>query len=325
MALDWMRRALVAAASGALLLLAGCGSGTIESQLKPSRFVSFGDGFSDIGQGGASKLFTVNGETGNVVWTTEIVGGVYGMTLTPASSGGLSYAVGNARVVAKPDAVGNSATPTVKEQIDAFLAANTLGADDVVLINGGISDIVAQVTSVRAGTATSADATAAVGQAGRDLAAQVIRLVNAGAQHVLVVGTYDLGKTPWGGKVEPANAGLLGTLSAKFNEQLLVALVDYGKNVLYVDAAYEFNLFVNSPASFNFVNSTDWVCNGTSVDNGAAIGVPGTGVPSSPLCTTSTVSLSTYNTYVFADAVYPTPQVQRVFGDYAAGRLRARW
>jgi outer membrane lipase/esterase len=32
-----------------------------------------------------------------------------------------------------------------------------------------------------------------------------------------------------------------------------------------------------------------------------------------------------YSTYVFADRVYPTPVAQRLFGDYAYARLRARW
>ena len=54
MSCHWMRRALLALASAAALLVAACGSGTIESQLQPSRIVVFGDGFSDLGQAGAA-------------------------------------------------------------------------------------------------------------------------------------------------------------------------------------------------------------------------------------------------------------------------------
>ena len=51
MAVNWLRRSVLAAAGvSAAMLLAGCGSSTIESALKPERFIAFGDGLSDIDQ-----------------------------------------------------------------------------------------------------------------------------------------------------------------------------------------------------------------------------------------------------------------------------------
>ena len=43
MSRNWLRRAVLVAASAASLLLAACGSGTIESQLTPARIIVFGD------------------------------------------------------------------------------------------------------------------------------------------------------------------------------------------------------------------------------------------------------------------------------------------
>ena len=49
MARNWLRRAAMAAVCASAALLAACGSSSIESTLTPSRFVAFGDGFSDVG------------------------------------------------------------------------------------------------------------------------------------------------------------------------------------------------------------------------------------------------------------------------------------
>jgi outer membrane lipase/esterase len=317
MSFNWMRRALLSAAAASALLLAACGSGSIESQLQPTRIVSFGDGFSDLGQTGSRN--TVNDGTVNI-WAQHVATS-FAMSLDNAATGGLSYATRNARVNAKPDAVGNSATPTVKEQVDAFLAASTIGPDDLLLVSGGTSDLIAQMALVRSGAQTSGQMVANLRQAGRDLAAQVRRLVQAGGAHVVVVGPYNLGKTPWAASV--GQVDFLADGSTAFNEELLVALVDLGANVLYVDAALLFNLMANSPGNYGFDTSADFVC--TSVDPGPGIGI-GTGQVNSALCTPSTVRAGVkYNAFLFADPVYPTPQGHLKFGEYAYSRIRERW
>jgi outer membrane lipase/esterase len=313
----WMRRALLALVSSSALLLAACGSGTIESQLHPTRIVSFGDSFSDLGQAGAR--YTVN-DTAVNVWTQEVALS-FGLDLKTRAAGGTSYATGNARVTQKPDAAGNSATPSVAEQIDAFLAGDTIAADDLLIVSGGIADIIAEDAKVRAGTETSDQLLANVKQAGRDLAAQVRRLVAAGAKHVVVTGTYDLSKSPWA--ITTAQTDLLFQASSAFNNQLLVSMVDLGQNVLYVDAPLFYNLMVALPGTYSLTNATDPVC--TSVDPGPGIGI-GANQINSALCTTSTlVAGADYNQYVFADLVYPAPAAHRQFGTYAYGRIRTRW
>lgn len=316
MSSHWMRRGLLALASASALLVAACGSGSIESQLQPSRIVVFGDGFSDVGQTG--KRYTVN-DNGINMWTQEVAAS-FGITLVPVAAGGTAYATLNARIGAKPDAAGSSTTPTVVEQIDTFLAGNAPTGNDLVIVGGGISDIVAEMGQLNAGTQTSEQMLADVRQAGRDLGTQVRRLVAAGATHVVVVGTYDLGVSPWAKAT--GQTSLLSEASTRFNTELLVSIVDLGANALYIDAALLYNLMYNNPAVYSLANSTDPVCN--SVDAGVGIGI-GAGQVNSALCTTSTVVDTNYGAYLFADRVYPAPAGHIKFGDYAYSRVRARW
>ncbi|MBG9388824.1 SGNH/GDSL hydrolase family protein [Caenimonas aquaedulcis] len=318
MSRQWMRRALLALAPAAALFLAGCGSGTIESQLEPTRVFAFGTGFSDLGQVGNRQ--TVNDNTINI-WTQEAAASFTYLMGPVVTAGGTDYATRNARIVATPDAAGNAATPTVAKQIDTFLAGTTPTATDLVFIEGGITDIIAEVGKLNAGTQTSAQTLANVQQAGRDLAAQTRRLVQAGASHVVVVGTIDLSRTPWG--ITTGQGALLTDLSTKFNTELLTSIVDLGASVLYVDAAFQFNLMSSNPGIFGLNNSTDVAC--TSVDPGPGIGI-GAGKVNAALCTPATIVAGiNYNLYMWADPVYPTPFVQRYFGDYAYQRIRSRW
>jgi outer membrane lipase/esterase len=319
MSFHWMRRALLALAPAVLLLLGGCGSGTIESQLKPTRMVVFGDALSDLGQTGTR--YTVN--DGSISIWTEQVASSYGLVLTTAAAGGTSFATGNARINTKPDAAGNAATPTVKEQIDTFLATGgVFGPNDLIVVSGGTSDLIAEMAKVSSGAQTQAQMVANVTQAGRDLAAQVRRVVGAGGTHVVVVGTYQLGRSPWANQI--GQADFLNSASISFNDALLVSMVDLGANVLFVDVALEVNLMVASPSSFGISNVTDPVC--TSIDPGPGIGT-GPGQVNSALCTPATIASGTvtYDEYAFVDRVYLTPNAQRQFGLFAFARIHDRF
>lgn len=322
MTVTWMRRALALGLCLSAALLAGCGSSSIESQLRPARVIAFGDSFSDLGQSGTR--YTVNDGSINV-WAQQVATS-YGSTLASAASGGTSYAQGHARVNTKPDSAGSSSTKTIAEQVTTFLGSSTVGGTDLVLVNGGITDVIAEMSAVAAGTRTSDQALANVQQAGRDLGAQVRRLVAAGAKYVAVAGTYDLSRSLWGVALNTATPGqgaTLSTLSGKFNEAFLVSVVDLGANVLYLDAAFYFNLVTSTPTGYSLSNGTDPVC--TSVDAGAGIGT-GPGQVNSGLCTTGTlVSGADYSKYLFADRVYFTPVVNRLFGTRAYDLIRARW
>jgi phospholipase/lecithinase/hemolysin len=325
-----LRRAWLLAACAPVLLLAACGGGSTVSQLTPSRIIAFGDAMADIGQDGAR--WTINdGSLNN--WTL-VVASDYGRPLVPSAQGGLSFATGNARVTLKPDAVGNAGTPTVTEQISTFLASNTPGADDLILVNAGTSDVIVQAKAVLDGAISEGQALANVDQAGRELGAQVRRLVSAGAHHVIVMGTYNLGRSPWA--AQTGQSGLLQRLSSgpsstgvnqprSFNESLLISMVDLGADVLYVDAALQFNLITGNPssASFNLSDASTTGC--TSVDPGPGIGT-GAGQVNSHLCTANTLQAGVDPTrFLFADRIYPTPRGHQLLGDFAFGRIRDRF
>jgi outer membrane lipase/esterase len=313
-----LRRAVLVAASLSSLLLAACGGGgDVVSQFQPSRLVVFGDAFSDIGQRGVQ--YTVN--DGNANNWTQRLASRYGLSLSPLASGGTSYATGSARILAHPDAAGNAATPTVAEQISSFLGGPGPTSGDLVIVSGGLGDVLAEVAALNAGTQTAEQTVANVEQAGRDLGAQVRRITSAGASHVVVVGPYNLGRSPWA--VNTGQQARLTDLVTRFNDRLLISINDLGGKVLYVDAALFFNLVTGSPSAYSFADVSSVLC--TSVDPGAGIGI-GAGQVSSALCNGSTLNsgLSTTAT-LFADPVYFTPAANERFGDYAYDRLHARF
>ena len=314
MAANWMRRTALVAACASAALLAACGSSSIESALKPQQLIAFGDCYSYVG----NQRHTVNNGTVNN-WTLQLLD--HYQKSGSATGGLVSFAEGNTRIAQHPDAAGNATTPTITEQVDRFLAMGTPKPNDLLLLNGGISDLIVGMAAVRAGTQTPDQFVANARLNGQALAAQVRRLVAAGASHIAVTGTYDLGKTPWAKSI--GQEALLSQASSRFNESLLVAINDLSQHVLYVDAAYYVNLYESTPSSFSFNNATTPVC--TSVDAGNGIGI-GQGQVNSALCTSATLLPDAdADRYVFADAVYLTPSAHRQLGTYAYDKLRARW
>lgn len=298
---SWFRRtAQAVACAGALTLLAACGDGSVVSDLEPKRFLTVGDSFMDVGQAGTR--YTVNDGTNN--WVQELASH-YSQTVTAASAGGFGYAQGHARV-ADADPAG---APSVTAQIDTLLASTTLNAtDDVVIINGGMHDLIAAVNATGISDAT----TQAVRDAGKALAGQVRRVVNAGGKHVAVVGMPLMGNSPWA-----RNLGWhdeINKLSTEFDAALKVGIVDLGANVLYLDAAFFFDLMYDKPQNYQFDNGKDPVCT----------------TPDASTCTPATVVSPDYNRWLFADGVHFTPKALQHFGsdryaENAYQRFKNRW
>jgi len=316
MQVSWMRSPFLAAIC-ATILIAGCGSSTTESAFVPTRLLAFGDGLTDIGQAGSS--YTVNDGTANN-WTLQIAAH-YGLTLQPASTGGLSYAHGNTRINETPDAAGDTSTPTLVRQIDTFLGSGQFQSGDLVLMGAGIADLISGMVRVTNGEYSTEQYLAAARSAGEAMAGQVRRLSDSGAQNILVTGSYDLSRTPWAKAINQQE--LLSQASRNFNDGLLANIADLTKTVAFVDAAYYVNLFEGASGGYGFSHVDSPVC--TSVDAGAGIGI-GAGEVNSALCTANTlVAEADSERYLFADKIYLTPAAQRQFGNYAYDRLRVRW
>jgi outer membrane lipase/esterase len=289
------RRAVQAAAAiglGASMLLAGCGSGSTFEPLVPTRVVSFGDGWSDLGQTPGQK-FTVNDGSVNI-WV-ERVAASYGRTLTASvTPGGLGYAQGNARV--------STGVNPISDQISAFLAANTIGKSDLLIVDAGVSEIIA----LAGANASDATLSAAADTAGRALGAQVLRLTAAGAKHVVIANAADVGKTPFA--TTNARAAGLTAATRAFNDGLKISLANVSSGVLLVDNEAYINSLYNNPSLL-----------GTG-GNATTVACPGV----ASACTAAN-ALSNYGVYLFADDRHIGPGAHRLLGDNAYSKIKARW
>ena len=300
---SWTRRAALALVGvSAAAMMAACGDGSVVSDLKPARFMTVGDSFADVGQAGGK--YTVN--DGSLTWVQQLAAH-YSLTVDPASAGGWGYAQGYARVDSA-DTSSGTAAPSVKEQVDQLLARTSMQEGDVMMLNGGLHDIVAAVNA----TGISDQTTATVKAAGKALGAQVRRVVAAGATHVVVTGVQNVGLTPWA--VRLGEQSSIEKLSVAFNDALLIDIADMGATVLYFDASLFFNLINNKPENYSVDNATDPVCT----------------TPDASTCTPSSVVSTDYNRYMYADSLNFTPKVQRNFVDRsytenAYDKFKNRW
>jgi len=307
---------------GLALALAACGAGSTKDPFIPTRIVVFGDALSDTTA--ATGRYTVNDPTLAAVnnWTGQVAASYGAPTI-------VSYAKGNARVTAATGS-GGVAVTTVTAQVAQFLAVDSFKAGDMVLINAGFSDVIAE-----AGGANSTANATAYGTAYANL---VRSIVTSGAKHVAVANAYDLAKTPAAAIL--TNLGILngarGALVAAFNDALKInlgstSLPYIGDNVRLLDIEFYFNLVYTVPATYAFSDATTVVCDPVAANDATAapggIGI-GTNKINSKLCTLANLPLAyatTYNSYVFADAVYPTPAFHRSLGSYVYGLTSTRW
>ncbi len=289
-----LRRILLALTCASAALLAACGSGSIVDPFQPTRVLSVGDSFSDLGQDG--KRYTVNDDTINI-WSQQLAAD-FGLPLVASNKGGLSYARGDALV-------SGPTSNSIEAQVNELLAKNTLQPGDLVLINGGAADILTNV----AATGFSAQTTAAVQAAGTAMGALVQRLVNAGAKHVLVVGMYPLGYSPLG--TSSGQSTNYTNITLSFNNALKLSIVDLGSNVLYLDSSQYYGSVYYTPTNYPPLNnSTTVACTTVLVTD----------------CTPATIVPGyDYNTLLYASNVYFTPSAHRLLGNYGYNQLKSRW
>lgn len=273
------------------LFLTGCGSGTTFEPLAPTRVISFGDGISDVGQTGSK--FTVNDGTVNI-WV-ERVATSYGRTITAQVSGGLGYAQGNARV--------DTGTFAISNQISTFLGSNTIGANDLIIIDAGVAELaaLAAANTNDAALATAADA------AGRALATQVRRLTAAGGRYVVIANAPDLGKSPFASA--QTRTAAISAATRAFNDGLKIALANVTSSVLLIDNEAYVNALITTPTLLGTSgNVTAAACTGALA-----------------ACTGTSNVVANYAVYLYADDRHFTPRAHSLIGDNAFNRIRNRW
>ncbi len=289
-----LRRLLLALSCATAALLAACGSGSIVDPFTPTRILSVGDSFSDLGQDG--KRYTVNDDTINI-WSQQAALN-WGLPLIASNKGGLSYARGDA-LISGP--TGNS----IEAQVTELLSKNTLQSGDLVLINGGLADIM----TIVANDGFSQLAFDKANAAGVALGAQVLRLVNAGAKRVLAVGLYPLGLSPMG--TASGQSTNFTNITLAFNNAFKLSMVNLGANVLYLDSSQYYGQVYYTPTNFPPLNnSVTEACITVLVTD----------------CTPATIRPGyDYNTLVYASGVYFTPTSHRLLGNYAYNQIKNRW
>ncbi|MBS7806057.1 SGNH/GDSL hydrolase family protein [Variovorax sp. PCZ-1] len=285
-----LHRLLSCITLGCTLLLAACGSGSTFEPLNPSRVISFGDGWSDLTPG--AKM-TVNDGTVNI-WV-ERVATSYGKTITAQVSGGLGFAQNGARI---------SGANSIANQITTFLAANTIGASDLLIIDAGVSELAA--LAIDPANATDSALAIAADAAGRALALQVLRLTAANGKHVVIANSPDLGKTPFAATRGRA-AGFTAATRA-FNDGLKIGLANVTNSVLLIDNEAYVTTLYTTPSNLG------------GGGNATAVACPGV----ASACTAANANPS-YGVYLFADDRHITPRAHNLLGENAYNKIKARW
>jgi hypothetical protein len=357
-------------------LLSACGgtsstinplSTKVNPNIANARVIAFGDGFSDVGVGGFR--YTVDdASAGGSMTVAERFASTYGfptMTLVTStqqlSGGAYSYAQGESRVSAAVTNGSGAAASSLADQVTQFLASNTPGDNDLIIITAGTRDIIYNAKEYFAGRLTADQAKANVAQAAVDLANIVQRLTAVGAKHVLVVAPFNVARMPWVFAMETTPTSY-PTFSAEYNFvqqlsiltsgdtscgsfgcQLSQALVSrypatsYGQPVLLADIAQYFNLLTGTAAGFtNPTGNLNTYAIATA--SGALITNPDkpvcADITNNTRCTTTSIvtNITTgnpwdYTTSVFADKYNLTPAANRMMADYIynSTMYRAAW
>lgn len=240
------------------------------------------------------------------VWS-QWVADYYGTGAIPNGNGqsGTNYAAGGARVgVNTTGSLGP--IPSLATQMSNYLIANGGQADPSALYTvwGGMTDL-------RAITDAGAPVVPTLTNAVASEVGIVSALHAAGARYIVVVGTQDLGVTPYFRSLGSAAQAEATALSSLYNASLFSELANNNLRVIPVDAFKFFNEVVANPGAFGFTNFTGTACEPQITANSLVCGPTNLIDPTAP------------DTYVFADGVNPTTATHKMLSQLALSALEA--
>jgi len=312
-------KALCAVTAATLLSACGGASSTVDPFVA-TRVIAFGDGFNYVDGAGAGLSTVQTGETDNTI--AGRIAARYGIvvknvqTNALAATGGFSYATADAKV------------SNVVTQIDDFLtsANGTVAKKDLIIIAVGNWEIKAAVAS----TTPTADMDAAT----TNLVTAIQRLTAAGAEHVVVMPAINMARTPWAAtrpnsksladiqQLSITTSSLPGLNSFNFLllTKLNAAFRQDRKPVYLLDRSSDFNNFAgkfDTNGTTRIINVSGLaltadtglyvpVCTAHTAMAGCALG---------GLDTTSPLTATSYQSYVFADDMNLTPLANRFLAD----------
>lgn len=344
------RRLGLALALGAALGLAACGGSTSRVEnFHPDRIVVFGDELSVLGNGSSStepagSRYGING-----VDTTT---GVLSCSSQPiwvqalATSFGLSFAEcgGTSGTANKILAAYGATVAQVTTQFDNYRSGDTLDATTLVAVMAGVHDVLVAYEAYVGGSLTRDQALAQVGDAGASLASLVNRMAANGQGGRIVYATIpDLGYSPRAVAADTAAGSgtthrqLLKDLSARFNEQLRVNVLNDGRYVGLVTGDEILQVMAKYPTSYGLSNVTEAACLMTTaqydgsadsdmaaVYSSFAIGLVTAAderrVIGCSNLTLVTAAAGSSTAYLWADDIHPSPAWHSRVGSAASSR-----
>jgi outer membrane lipase/esterase len=270
--------ARISAAIATAVLLASCGGSANDTPAAPPLFqttVVVGASGTDIGNRCGvvadplcfpAPPYAGHSTAADGTLFVQTVAARYGMTLRASSAGGFNYAIGGATTGVIPTDTVPQTINHMQIQLEQLLqrVGFQINPQFLVVVDGSAfgNNIRRVLQMVGANPALAATLpTAAVTQAATDIFSLVTRLYAAGARHVLLVNSSNLGLHP-AVVGSGAQAVQLATgMSAGYNGALAAQVVpglraaSPGLNIYYVDFGGLSNQIAANPASFGITNT----------------------------------------------------------------------
>ncbi len=235
----------------------------------------------------------------------QVVAARYGSALSPSSAGGFNFAVGGATTGVIPTDTVAQKIPNLQVQVDQYLTRVGFAANPrhLFMVDGSAfgNNIRRVLQLVNANPALAATLpTQTVTQAATDVFNVVTRLYAAGARHVVLVNSSNLGLHPAVAALGPSAVQLATGMSAGFNGALAAQVVpglraaSPGLNLYYVDFGALSNEIAANPSAFGITNTT-------------APCYPFFSNPAAPICATPAQ-------FLFWDELHPSAAVHAVAG-----------
>jgi phospholipase/lecithinase/hemolysin len=266
--------------------LAACGGGSQIEPFRPRQIILLGDESAVLAADG--KNFSINGLDANnaiactvhPIWTHNLAAN-FGLVLDRCNPSAATVA-GVTRGAAGAKAADLAA------QIDAQLAAGSVGPKDLFVVMIGLNDIIDQFENFAGAKECDTDTDrktpleVELRARGEQVAAQINRLAAANAR-IIVSTVHDVGATPYA--LSRSAGPLLSCLTSAFNTGLRVSILQDGRFIGLVLADDQTLAMVKAPSFFGLANVTEAAC-----------------TVALPECTTSTlVSGATVSTHLWAD------------------------
>lgn len=208
--------------------------------------------------------------------------------------------------------LGQLTEPAVTQVANHLAKVTTFSDTDLVTVMFGGNDVFMNLAAVSAGAMAPADAVAAMGLAGAQLAGLIKgQMLAKGARRVVVLNLPAFEVTPFFLEKDAATQGLVTAMTQTFNAQLAAGLAGTDDTVLQVDAYSLVKAFHDDPAKYGLTNFTDRAC-----DPAKAV--------AALICSAATTVAGDVSHYAFADDVHPTPYAHSLIEQLVVDALVAK-